>query len=130
MRRWLSASHVVSSPSPSEVARPIPVIQTSVDPGLEDFVSVMTHGLLRKADARGHRLHVSAQLGIWERYDAEGDRGVAPQFTVDPDLGFGDRIARTFVYDANIDRQQIAGSDETAHFGFLDRGQERHAFEL
>ena len=77
-RRALSASQLASSPSPSEVARPMPVIQTSTGPELADLVSVMRDGLLRKADALGHRVHVHAQLRIREGHNTERDRGVAP----------------------------------------------------
>src|SRR5260221_3477375 len=85
-RRALSASQFASSPSPSEVARPMPVIQTSVDPGCEGLVSVMNDGLLRKADALGLGIHVSTQILIREGDVAECDRRVAPQLAADPDL--------------------------------------------
>src|SRR3981081_4090443 len=122
MRRALSASQLASSPSPSEVARPIPVIQTSTDPAFEDFVSVMGDGLLRKADAFGHRVHVNAQFRIREGDNAERDRGVASQFAANVALGGRDRITRTFVNDARVDLEQLAGADKTSHLGFLDRG--------
>src|ERR1700704_3986822 len=130
MRRALSASQFASSPSPSEVARPIPVIQTSPGPGVEDFVSVMGDGLLRKANLPGHGFHVSAQIRIRERDDAECDGGVASQLTADADLGCGDRKARAFVNDARLYLEQVAGANEASHLGFLDRGQKRHAFEF
>src|ERR1700686_1895311 len=125
MRRALSASQCVSSPSPSEVASPMPVIQTSTD-----FVSVMADQFLRKSDALGHGVHVSAQIGIWEGDVTEGDRGVALQFAADADLRGGDGKTRTFVNDAGIYFQQLTGGDETPHLGFLDRAQERHALEF
>ena len=97
---------------------------------LEDFVSVMGDGLLRKADAFGHRVHVHAQFRIREGDDTERDGGVASQFAADADLGGRNRIARTFVNDARLYHELVAGADETSHLGFLDRGQERHALEL
>src|ERR1700687_3653236 len=130
MRRALSASQFASSPSPSEVARPMPVIQTSVDPGFEDFVSVMSDGLLRKTDAFGHGTHVSAQIRIREGDMAERDRRVAPQLAADPDPRFGHRITRAFVKDVGVDRQQFPWGNEAAHLGFLDRGEKRHALEF
>src|SRR5229473_7309896 len=87
MRRALSASQCASSPSPSEVARPMPVIQTSTGPELADFVSVMADGLLRKADALGHGFHVPAQIRVGEGDVTERDRRVASQFAADGDLG-------------------------------------------
>src|ERR1700726_1478315 len=97
MRRALSASQCASRPSPSEVARPMPVIQTSADPGFEDFVSVIGDSPLRKADTLGDGIHVSAQTRIREGNLAEGDRRVAFQLAADPDPGFGYRITRAFV---------------------------------
>src|SRR6266446_10913956 len=126
MRRALSASQFASSPSPSEVARPMPVIQTSVDPGCEGFASVMCNGLLGKADALGHGFHVSAQLRIREGNMAERDGRVALQLAADPYLRFGDRITRALVKHVGVDRQQFPGGHEAAHLGFLDRGQKRH----
>src|SRR6266581_2238097 len=96
-RRALSASQLASSPSPSEVARPMPVIQTSTGPELADFVSVMGDGLLRKADALGHGIHVSAQFRIGEGDVTERDRRVAPQLAVDLNPRFGHCITRPFV---------------------------------
>src|SRR5258706_4749719 len=104
MRRALSASQFASSPSPSEVARPMPVIQTSVDPGCEGFVSVMSNGLPGKADAFGHRFHVSAQIRIPEGSMAERDGRVALQLAADPYLRFGHRITRALVKDVGVDR--------------------------
>src|ERR1700722_20171995 len=130
MRRSLSASQFASSPSPSEVARPMPVIQTSADPGFEDFVSVMGRGLLRKADTLGLGIHVYAQIRTGEGDVAEGEGRVASQLAVDPDLGLGDRVAGAVVNQAGMDRQQFSRRDEAAHLGFLDRGQKRHPLEL
>src|SRR5882757_9091510 len=107
MRRALSASQFASNPSPSEVARPMPVIQTSAGPGCEDFVSVMDDGLLRKADALGHGIHVSAQIRIREGDMAEGERRVALQLAVDTDFCFGHRITRALMQDVGVDRQQL-----------------------
>src|SRR5205823_9192400 len=123
MRRALSASQFASSPSPSEVARPMPVIQTSVDPGCEGFASVMSDGLLWKADALGHGIHVSAQIRIREGNMAECDRRVAPQLAADSYLRFGHRITRAFVKDVGLDRQQFPGRHEAAHLGFLEIGR-------
>ena len=53
----------------------MPVIQTSADPGLEDFVSVMGDGLLRKADAFGHRRPCA-------RADPDSGRGQWPNVIV------------------------------------------------
>src|SRR5882672_2554095 len=127
MRRALSASQFVSSPSPSEVARPMPVIQTSTGPEFDDVISVMSHQFLRKSDALGHRVHVSAQIGVWERDMREGDRRAASQLAADTDLGGGHGESGAFVNDAGIDPEQFAGADETAHLGSLDRAQKRHA---
>src|ERR1700733_5221297 len=117
MRRALSASQLASSPSPSEVARPMPVIQTSADPGFEDFVSVMGDGLLWKTKALGLRIHVHAQFRSREGNNTEGDGGVASQFAADTDLGSRHRITRTFVNDTRLDREQFARIDETPHLG-------------
>src|SRR5882757_2982511 len=130
MRRALSASQFASSPSPSEVARPMPVIQTSAAPGFEDFVSVMRDGLLRKADAFGHRVHVHTQFRIREGDNAERDRGVASQFAANADFGGRNRITRALVNDTRLYREQLAGADKSSHLGFLDRGQERHPLEF
>src|SRR3954453_22399431 len=119
MRRALSASQLASSPSPSEVARPMPVIQTSAGPAFEDFVSVMKMSLLRKADTPGHGIHVSAQIRIGEGDVAERDGRVASQLPADLDPCFGQRITRTFVKDVGVDRQQFSGRDEAAHLGLL-----------
>src|SRR3984957_1798150 len=96
-RRSLSAFQFASSPSPSEVARPMPVIQTSADPGFEDFVSVMGRGLLRKADTLGLGIHVYAQIRTGEGDVAEGEGRVAPQLAVYPDLNLGDRVSGAVV---------------------------------
>ena len=108
----------------------MPVIQTSVDPGCEGFASVMSDGLLWKADALGHGIHVSAQIRIREGNVAERDRRVALQLAADPYLRFGHRITRAFVKDVGVDRQQFPGGHEAAHLGFLDRGEKRHALEF
>src|SRR5436305_1619548 len=81
MLRAFSASQCASRPSPSEVAIPIPVIQTSVGPGFDDFGSAMRHCLCGKADAFGHRVHMSAQGGIGKRNMTEGERCIAPWST-------------------------------------------------
>src|SRR5258708_27458280 len=124
MRRALSACQFASSPSPSEVARPMPVIQTSAGPEFEAFVpafaSVMGDGLLRKADAFGHGVHVYAQIRTREGNDTERDRRVASQFAANADLGGGNGIARTLVNDTRLYRQQVAGADERSHLGFLE----------
>src|ERR1700691_3973771 len=130
MRRSLSASQFGSSPSPSEVARPMPVIQTSADPGYGDFVSVMGGGLLRETDAPGLGVHMHAQIRTGERDVAEGEGRVASQLAIDPYLGLGDRVTGAVVNQAGMDRQQFAGRDEAPHLGFLDRGQKRHPLEL
>src|SRR6478752_9639269 len=130
MRRALSASQFASSPSPSEVARPMPVIQTSVDPGWAGLASVMGNGLLGKADALGHGFHVSAQIRIREWNMAERDGRVALQLAADPYLRLGHRIARALVKHVGVDRQQFPRGHEAAHLGFLDRGEERHALEF
>src|SRR5271154_1183100 len=83
IRRAWSASQCASSPSPSEVARPIPVIQTSADPEFEDFVSIMGHQFLGKSNAPGHGVHVHAQIRMREGDLAKGDRCVASQLTGD-----------------------------------------------
>src|ERR1700694_866715 len=98
MRRWLSASQFASSPSPSEVARPMPVIQTSA-------ASLMRHCLLRKADPVGHRVHVHTQIGMRERDMAEGQIGAALQLGADAYLRRSDRKSRTLILDLGIDRQ-------------------------
>src|SRR3954447_22450946 len=74
----LSASQCASRPSPSEVAMPMPVIQTSTG-AVFDFGSLMRHGLLRKTDALRLGIHISAQIGIRKRDVTEGDRRVAPR---------------------------------------------------
>src|SRR6266550_9625840 len=130
MRRALSASQFASSPSPSEVARPMPVIQTSVDPGAECFTSVMSNGLLGKADALGHGFHVSAQIRIREGNMAERDGRVALKLAADTYLGLGHRITRALVQDVGVDRQYFSRRHKAAHFGFLDRGEKRHALEF
>src|ERR1700730_17204599 len=129
-RRSLSAFQFASSPSPSEVARPMPVIQTSADPALEDLVSVMGDQFLRKSDALGHGIHEYAQIRMGEGDMAERDRGVAPELAADADLGGGNGKTRALVNDAGLYLQQLAGADKTPHLGFLDRAQERHALEL
>src|SRR5229473_4207680 len=117
MRRALSASQCASSPSPSEVARPMPVIQTSVDPALGDFVSVIGDGLLREADTFGHDFHMSAQICIREGDVAERERCVAPQFAADADLRRGNGKTRTFMHDAGIDFQRFPGGNKSPHLG-------------
>src|ERR1700675_3845882 len=82
MRRALSASQFASSPSPSEVARPIPVIQTSA--------ASLMHQRLRKADLVGHRVHVPPQIGMGEGDMAEGQIGAALQLGADAYLRRGD----------------------------------------
>src|SRR3984957_17803877 len=119
MRRSLSAFQFASSPSPSDVARPMPVIQTSAGPGFEDFVSVMGGGLLRETDTLGLGIHVHAQIRAGEGNLAEGEGRVASQLAGDPDLGLGDRITGALVNQAGMDRQQFSWCDEAAHLGFL-----------
>src|SRR5260370_7778134 len=130
MRRALSASQFASSPSPSEVARPMPVIQTSVDPGCAGFASVMSNGLLGKADAFGHGLHVSAQIRIREGNMAERDGRVALQLAADPYLRLGHRITRALVNDLGTDRHPFPPGPQPPHLPFLDRGEERHALQF
>ena len=86
--------------------------------------------LLGKADAFGLGIHVSAKIRMWKRHVAERDRRIALQLAIDADLRVGNGIARPFVNDAGLDRQQLARRDKAAHLGFLDRGQKRHALEL
>src|ERR1019366_3644634 len=125
MRCAFSASQCASSPSPSDVAMPMPVIQASIGPEFDDFGSVMGDGLLRKADAFGHGVHVSAQVGIRERNVTECERRVASQLAVDADLGLRDRKTRAFMYHVGVYFQQLARRHEAAHLGFLDHGQKR-----
>src|ERR1700682_2760640 len=129
-RRSLSAFQFASSPSPSEVARPMPVIQTSADPALEDLISVMGDQFLRKSDALGHGVHVYAQIRVGEGDMRERDRGAGSQFAADGYLRGSDGKARTFVNDAGGYFQQLPGADETPHLGFLHRAEERHALEF
>src|SRR5437868_6509572 len=129
MRRALSASQWASGPSPSEVARPMPVIQTSVDPGFGDFVSVIGNRLLRKANALGHGVHMHAQIRMREGNYPKRQGGVAPDLAGNARLGGGNGIAGAFVNDARLYREQFAGTDEAPHLGFLDRSQKRHALE-
>src|ERR1700726_3992798 len=90
----------------------------------------MGDGLVRKADALGHGFHVSTQIRVREGDVTERDRGVAPQFAANMDLRRGDGKTRTFVDDAGVYLEHLAGGNEAAHLGFLDRGEERHALEL
>src|ERR1700712_4163750 len=120
MRRWLSASQFASSPSPSEVARPMPVIQTSTGSRC-NLLSAMGDQFLWKSDAPGHGVHVHAQIRMREGDVAERDGGVGPQFAADADLGGGDGEAGPLVDDAGVDGQEFAGADKPAHLGFLDR---------
>src|ERR1700689_1972938 len=103
MRRALSASQFASSPSPSEVAMPMPVIQTSVSPGCEDVVSVMGDQFQRVADLAGHRIHVDAQGRVREGDVADGEIGAAFQLLADARLRRSDGKARAFVLDFRID---------------------------
>src|SRR5665213_3412124 len=106
-RRALSASQCASSPSPSEVARPMPVIQTSTGAECDGLVlamsvsgilvSAMGHQFCWKSDAPGFRIHVHAQIRTGERDMAEGEGRVRPQLAADPDLGFSHGIARAFM---------------------------------
>src|SRR5258708_7014694 len=128
MRLALSASQCASSPSPSEDTMPMPVIQTSLAPA--DFGSVMRHRLQREADLAGHRVHVHAKGGVGEGGKAKGYFSAALQILAYVALCLRDRKAGTFVLDLRIDRQQLTGTDETSHLGFLHDGQERHALEL
>jgi hypothetical protein len=86
--------------------------------------------LHRKADFVGHRIHVHAEGGVGEGGKAEGDFSAALQILADAALGLRDGKAGTFVLELRLDRQQLAGTDETPHLGFLHDGQERHALEL
>src|SRR6266481_2644289 len=119
----LSASQCASSPSPSEDTMPIPVIQTS-------FGSAMHNRLQREADLCGHRVHMHAQGRVGEGDMAEGEVGAALQLGADARLCRGDGKTRAFVLDLRFDRQQLAGTNETPHLGFLHHRQERHALEL
>src|SRR6185312_1328129 len=102
MRRAHSASQLASRPSPSEVARPMPVIQTSAaDRPAEGFVSVMTAGLW-KADPPGDLVHVSTQIRVREGDLPESEGRVAPQFAADPNLGLGDGEPGSFMNDAAL----------------------------
>src|SRR5882757_11473697 len=112
MRRALRASQCASSPSPREDTIPMPVIQAS-------FGSVMRHRLLRKADLVGHRVHISAQVGIGEGNMAEGQVRAALQLGTNARFRRRDRKTRTFVLDLCIYRQQLARGDEAPHLGFL-----------
>src|SRR5258708_35082660 len=107
---------------------PMPVIQTSF--ALDDFGSVMRHRLQRKTDLVGHRIHVDAKGRVGEGGKAEGYFSDLLQILADAALGLRDRKAGTFVLDLRLDRQQLTGTDETPHLGFLHNGQERHALEL
>src|SRR5688500_372910 len=128
MRFWFSASQCASSPSPSEDTMPMPVIQTSLAAGAVG--SVMLQHLHGEPDLFGHRVHVDTKGRVGEWGKAEGYFSAALQFLADAALGLGDRKAGTFVLDLGFDRQQLTGTDETPHLGFLDDGQERHALEL
>src|SRR3981081_2260856 len=101
----------------------MPVIKTSA----EGFVSVMGDQFLRKPDALGHGVHVSAQIGIWEGDVTERDRSVAPQFVAHADLRGGNGETRTFMNDAGIYFQHLPGAEETPHLGFIYRAQTRLA---
>src|SRR5258708_2456511 len=132
MRPAFSASQCASSPSPREETMPIPVIQTSLAPA--DFGSVldsvMRHRLQWEADLVGHRVHVHAQGRVGEGGKAEGEFSAALQLLADTPLDLGDGKTGTFVLELRLDRQQLTGTDETPHLGFLHDGQERHALEL
>ncbi len=108
----------------------MPVIQTSTGPEFDDVISAMSHQFLRKSDALGHRVHVSAQIGVWEGDMREGEGRAASQFAADADLRGGHGESGAFVNDAGIDSEQFSGADETAHLGFLDCAQKRHALEF
>src|ERR1700722_6899754 len=105
MRCALSASQWASRPSPSEVARPMPVIQTSAVARPEDVVSVIGDNLLRKADTLSLGIHVSTQIRVREGNVAECECRVELEFAADPDLRFGHRITRAFVKDVGVNRQ-------------------------
>src|SRR5882672_6182877 len=126
MRFWFSASQCASSPSPSEDTMPIPVIQTSL--AVDTLGSVIQH-LQRETDLVGHRVHVHAKGRVGERGKAEGYFSAALQFLADAALSLRDGKAGTLVLDLGFDRQQLAGTDEAPHLGFLHDGQERHARE-
>ena len=85
----------------------MPVIQTSADPPIEGFVSVMTTGLSWKADPFGDGVHVSAQIRMREGDVPERKGRVAPQFAAHPDFGFGDGKPGTFMNDAGSDLSAI-----------------------
>src|SRR5258708_38001039 len=127
MRRALSASQFVSSPSPSEVARPMPVIQTSTGPEFDDVISAMSHQFLRKSDALGHRVHVSAQIGVWEGDMREGEGRAASQFAADADLRGGHGESGALVNDAGLDSAPLSVADGTSHLDFREFTQETHA---
>src|SRR5882757_5709106 len=93
----LSASQCASSPSPSDVAIPMPVIQTSAGGEFDGFGSVMRHRLFGKADALGHGVHVYAQVRMREGNVSHRECRVAPRFAADADLSLRDRKTRTFV---------------------------------
>src|ERR1043166_8852697 len=119
MRCALSASQCASRPSPSEVAMPMPVIQTSMGSAF-GLGSVMRQGLLREADTPCLGIHMNAQIGIRKRNMTERDRRVASRPAVNADFCFGDRETRAFMNHARLDCQQFARRDETAHLCFLD----------
>ena len=59
-------------------------------------------GLLRKADALGHGIHVSAQVRMGEGDVTKGEGGITPDLAADLDPGIGDRIARALVHQAGF----------------------------
>src|SRR6186713_1255106 len=123
-----SASQCASSPSPSEETMPMPVIQTSLAAG--DFCSVMRYRLQWEADLVGLRVHMHAERRVGEGDKAEGEFSAALQLLADASLDLGDGKTGTFVLELGLDRQQLTGTDETPHLGFLHDGEERHALEL
>src|SRR5438093_9524035 len=116
-----SASQCASSPSPSEETIPMPVIQTSLAPA--DFDSVMRYRLQWEADLVGHRVHMHAQGRVGEGGQAEGEFSAALQLLADASLDLRDSKTGTFVLELRLDRQQLAGTDETPHLGFLHDSQ-------
>src|SRR5215212_4249068 len=98
----------------------MPVIQTSLAGA--DFGSVMRYRLQWEADLVGPRVHVHAQGRIGEGGKAEGEFSAALQFLADAPLDLGNRKTGTFVLELRLDRQQLTGTDETPHLGFLDDG--------
>src|SRR5665213_2073856 len=120
----ISFFQCASGPSPKLETMPMPVIQASRG------ASAIGGCFRVQPESDGCFAHIGRHRRIGEIENAESDGRVADRLAGPFDFRVCDGKTGTVVHELRGDRKTLSGFDEGAQFGFLDRGQERHAPKL